>query len=208
MIQNNRYIKESILLVISLLLVSSAHAQIPKNQVEGGLAFSVKLGAIKAALNLKKDVSVEGSSVAVFSYEYRLHERFALGASYTQQSLSGSYTFQTTVNGNTVDEDLYFDYSRKAFVLEPKFYYPINLKGLEIYSSLRLGIKNEKVDAETTNTTLNEILKLTDLIVGNPINLSLTPVGINYFPSRHIGIGITGNLGPTYLTKLSAYVRF
>jgi hypothetical protein len=169
---------------------------------------SLKSGLIKTLLNQKKNVDVSGTSVVIIGYEHRFAPVFAVGLNYTTQSLSGSYLFEAEVNNQTVDESMFFEYKRFAIVLEPKFYYPLNLENFELYSSLRLGLKKEKIVANTTNNTLNEVLKLTDLLVGNPINASFTPLGINYFPIKNAGIGLAGNFGPTYFTKASIFLRF
>lgn len=195
----------SLILMMAFLL---SNAQTPKHSLEGAYGVSIKAGLIKTILNQKKDVSVDGSSVLAFGYEYRPIEQFAIGVGFTTQRLNGAYQFETEVQDVVVDESLLFDYLRYAIVLEPKFYYPLNTDKLELYSSVRLGYKREKLDATTTNNNLNEILKLTDLLVGRGFNASITPLGVNYFPIKNVGIGLAGNLGPTYLTKASLFVRF
>ncbi|MFY0644104.1 MAG: hypothetical protein JXR19_06530 [Bacteroidia bacterium] len=195
-----------LILCISLLSVFSLKAQ--THQLEFGYGMSLKSGIIKTALNLKKDVNVEGTAVIIAGYEYRIVEMFALGLGFTHQSLNGDYTFETEVQNVVVDEKLSFDFKRYAIVLEPKFYYPINSDVLELYTSVRLGYKREKLDANTTNNNINEILKLTDLIAGRGVNASITPLGVNYFPIKNVGIGLAGNLGPTYWTKASVFLRF
>ena len=193
-------------LLISFLCIYHVNAQ--SHQLEFGYGMSLKAGVIKTALKLKQDVNVEGTSVLAIGYEYRFNELFALGLGYTNQQLQGDYTFTTEVNNTEIKESLTFDFKRYAVVVEPKFYYPINHESLELYTSVRLGYKREKLDANTTNNNLNEILKLTDLIAGRGINASITPIGINYFPIKNFGIGVAGNLGPTYWTKASLLLRF
>lgn len=203
-----KLILKSKLLLFCLLQGIQLKAQTPSNQLEFAYGMSLKSGLIKTVLNQKKNVEVSGPSVVIFGYERRLAPVFGLGLNYTTQTLSGSYLFEAEVNNQTVDESMFFEYKRYAIVIEPKFYYPLKMENLELYTSLRLGFKKEKIDANTTNNTLNEVLKLTDLLVGNPVNASITPLGINYFPIKNAGIGLAGNFGPTYFTKASIFLRF
>lgn len=189
------------------LICSALHAQTPKHQLEAGLGASFKVGGIKTLLKQKQDLELEGTMVRVFAYEHRLHESFSLGLGVTHQSFEGSYVYSVDEPGEATDS-VVFDYVRRAIVLEPKFYYPIKSEHVEIYSSLRLGIKQEKLDALATNNTLNELAKLADLLSVNPLNLSFTPIGINYLPLKNFGFGIAGNIGPTYFTKASIFIRF
>lgn len=191
-----------------LLVGQAASAQALPHSLEAAYGFSIKASLIKTILNQKKDVQVDGTAVLAFGYEYRPIDRFAVGLGFTTQSLSGNYVFETEVQGQMVEESLHFDYLRYAIVVEPKFYYPLKTDKLELYTSIRLGYKREKLDANTSNNNINEILKLTDLIAGRGLNASITPLGINYFPIKNIGIGLAGNLGPTYLTKASVFIRF
>ncbi len=200
--------KRLAVIVCIVLFSLSLNAQTPQHSLEAGYGVSIKAGLIKTILNQKKDVNVDGTSVLAFGYEYRPIERFAIGLGFTTQKLMGDYIFESEVQNMKIEESLTFEYLRYAIVLEPKFYYPLNLKHLELYTSIRLGYKRERVDATTSNNNINEILKLTDLIAGPGLNASITPLGINYFPMENIGIGLAGNLGPTYLTKASVFLRF
>ena len=141
-------------------------------------------------------------------YEYRLNEYFGLGLGYAEQSLSGSYHFTATVNGQEYADIMQFTNDRWSLVFEPKFYYPLHLEKFEIYSVLRVGYKRDKIVATSTYDDVTEILKLTDLLSGNPINISMTPIGVNYFPIKNVGFGIAGNVLNLYVVKGSLFVRF
>lgn len=187
--------------------MSSSYAQVPANQLEFGKGGSLKVGVIKTLLKQKEDLQLEGNLVSIFSYERRLHDVFALGASMTFQSFEGSYLYSVEQNSEPT-EKISFTYKRRAALIEPKLYYPLKLEKFEIYTSVRIGLKQEKLDAQATNNTVNEVAKLADLLSVNPVNLSITPVGINFFPMKNLGIGLAGNIGPTYFTKGSLFLRF
>ena len=188
--------------------VFTCTAQTPRLSLEAGYGTSLKVGAIKTLLKLKDDLNVEGSSVVAFGADYRLDDHWSLGVNMTTQSLSGSYTFMTEVNQVEITDTLTFDYGRWALVLEPRFFYPIKSEHLQIYSAVRVGYKREKLSAETSNNTVNEVLKLTDLLIGRGPNISVTPVAIQFFPMPNFGVGASVNVGPTYLARAQVIVRF
>lgn len=193
----------SLLLGLTLALTSIAQS----HALEVGYGYSIKTSAIKTLIKLNNDAKVEGSSIFIAGYEYRLNDWLAVAAVYTQQSLSGSYNYSFEYKQAEVVDTLTFDYNRMSIVVEPKVYYPLNSRKFELYSSLRLGYKKENVDALSNYENITEILKLTDLILGNRLNLAITPIGMNIFPVKNVGFGLATNIGATYLFKASLIVR-
>lgn len=179
-----------------------------RHSFEAGGGFGLKTSIIYGLIKLKKDADVSGTPVFAAGYSYRVSPWFGIGADFTTQTMEGNYSYSLEVKNVEVSDTLTFDYSRWSIAAEPRLYYPLNTDKIELYSSVRIGYKKEKLEALSTYDDLTEILKLTDLIVKSPFNLSATLLGINYFPITNVGIGLAGNIGPTYFVKGSAILRF
>jgi hypothetical protein len=194
-------IRTKLFILVLSLVTFTADAQ--SHQLEVAYGGSIKTQLIKWGLDYTGDANLQGTGVTAVSYEYRIAPMFALGGSYTEQGLNGSYSYAFDFVRDTIT----FDYQRRSYVLEPKFYYPFNLDKWEFYSSVRLGYKKENLDAKSSNDNVQELLKLTDLVVGGGLNLSLTAVGVNYYPTHYLGLGAAVNVGPTFLFKGGLLVR-
>ncbi len=194
--------------VVMVLFALQAMSQDLLNQIRPGVGGSLKIGGVKTILKLKEDVDVTGTPVFSLAYSRRVSSSFDVGAEFTSQDMAGSYLFDVDVAGTTIKETMSFTYSRRAIVFHGNYIYPIESDIIEVYSGIRLGIKRENVVGESSQSQINELAKLADLLDGFGVNPSVVPLGISIFPIKNFGINITSNIGPTYFANAGIIIRF
>jgi hypothetical protein len=204
--------KKSIYLAaaVALFLVATpkqASAQKYQGQmvVTAGAGYSVAgilFGLVQDGLNTVSTVKSTKTPVIIGGLDYGISDRFSLGAVYSYQGLSASYTSYTTNSGDTVSGVFKDKLTRQSIGIRPLFHFGDN-DDLDVYAGARFSYVFWNYKSSRTDVNVTDFFKG----FGSPVKFQAI-FGARYFFSPNIGFGMELAIGPTYYVTAGINARF
>ncbi len=176
--------------------------------LQTGLSWTGIFARLADHFNVVANISTRATPMLAISYDYHLTPRISIGGSIARQSFSIqylNYTYEDST-GNKKTDDFQTDLLRMHFSIRGLFYY-IRSPDRELYSGIRLGVKNWSFDTNAVNPAYR-IADYINYALGTTPSFQLVLVGFRSYFTEHIGGNLEAAIGAPYFVSLGLVYRW
>ena len=200
---------KSLLIATAFLLVTTGSSVAQKAQGQSVFTAGTSFSLASLFINLVKDAVNSSSTITVKSipainamYDYGIAESFSIGAAFSYQAWTVSYSEYTDTLGVVRKGPFKDRASRMNFGIRPLFHFGDN-EDLDTYVGARLSFTQWSYKSDARN----DLSSSTVFSGANPIKFQAL-FGMRYFVAENVGLNMEIAIGPTYYAMFGLNLRF